>query len=588
MASSDVVQLKVSKADGTIYLLSWRRNGGDFAVLMRSVGEGLVLACKDMHTPPNVRTEPSNIIIRSGWELDAVVCEYLRRNKTQSVRLFEFEDSRCDTAARERRIKQEMVQEMAASCVNLAREIEPCITELLREVALKVGGELVGLDHRIKTRYSLERKLRAEIESVPIDQARERMAAKIKDALRYTICLKTHEYTAAAQEILRYLQGKAVSTPAGEGIIECDKIKNFWRMPLDAPAIAGGTSSLGDGMISVRLEGGKASVVPSTRGNIFTRQVILKGDEYQGINVVMAFARHDQEVLRWELQFHTQESLDVKEVSHQVYERFRLAFGSPGADPIELHLMYYEMGEMWDQVPRPDRVEMLGQGAAAAAAGPSPGESVRLPDIPDQHKVKFEAIREERTRTLKRASEILRDLCFDSSDEQVCSALMSFLRAKYLLPVRAPFAPLRGELLQRLLGKYQLRLRIVQELAAEPSLSLDAAAARVTDALRYTLLLPCDSAWCVTTRAWIRDMQLNGYVLTRLVNLWSVERGLSTDWRTPNGRAFQVQFHTPESNEVARLFERGASEAAQSSASRGLVPDGAAQLGMADFGQASL
>eukprot|EP01139_Manchomonas_bermudensis_P003188 Amastigsp_a7987_33.p1 type:complete len:236 gc:universal Amastigsp_a7987_33:710-3(-) len=203
-----------------------------------------------------------------------------------------------------------------------------------------------------------------------------------------------------------------------------------------------------------------------------------------------------------------------------------------------LHLMYYEMGEMWDKVPRPDSVETVGERTAASAEEP------KLPEIPESKRAEFEAMRAKLNASLLRASRVLSDWAVASRELLVCSAFMRFLEKKHDVQV-----------VERLLGKYQLRLRLTEICAEHPGFSLDDAADALTDALRYVVLLSGES-YSGVVRLWVRDMRINGYALDRVENRWPQRRGIVTVWLTPHRRAFQVHFHTADSYESACVFDK--------------------------------
>eukprot|EP00300_Choanocystis_sp_HF-7_P014707 c18786_g1_i3.p1 GENE.c18786_g1_i3~~c18786_g1_i3.p1 ORF type:complete len:571 (+),score=101.87 c18786_g1_i3:126-1838(+) len=564
------VNLKVKKRDGKSYILSWTRGSSDFAPLMQQVDEGLALA---YHENFDAEELSDIVTIRSADELEAAMCEFQRtQGPSKALRLKEIEDVHCDNSAHDRRAVMQLVRDYAALCANTARQIEPEITELVKDAATKLGGVMVGLDHRFKTRFSLERKLRAEVADVPLAAVPERMANKVKDALRYTIILKTESYTAGMVEILNYLDARQAGRSLSDGsMLHRDRVKNFWRAP---PADSDAASAAAEGLMSVRHIRGGQVVVPSQRGNLFMRSRILRGDEYQGVNAVLRIVSPlpGAPVTRWELQFHTDESIDVKEVSHTIYERFRVEYGSAHADPLALHRMYYEMGEMWDQVPRPEAVETVGDGVSAESDA---ANAPMLPAIPEAKRREFEAMRDDLTSTLVRASDILRDWAMRSRDLSICVALARFLAAKHGV-----------EVIERVLGKYQIRLRLSSiRDSSSPRLSLDDAAAALFDAVRFVVLLPPES-YSAVCAAWIRDMLINGFPLERLSNEWAARRGVIVVFRVmPSGRLFTVAFHTADSYDLATLLERfGADADAAATAAQRDPPPGADTLSLATVG----
>jgi hypothetical protein len=139
---------------------------------------------------------------------------------------------------------------------------EPAVTARMKALAAAHGARLEGLEFRLKEKKSLARKINADANAEHITDAEA--AANISDAVRYTMIQKEANYASTAGAVLDDFHN------AGYGI----RSKNFWQ----------------------------------------------QGDPYQGINVALT-APDGQKI---ELQFHTQESLDVKMArNHPLYEEYR-------------------------------------------------------------------------------------------------------------------------------------------------------------------------------------------------------------------------------------------------------------------------
>jgi hypothetical protein len=76
----------------------------------------------------------------------------------------------------------------------------------------------------------------------------------------------------------------------------------------------------------------------------------------------------------------------------------------------------------------------------------------------------------------------------------------------------------------------------------------DDAAAGMRDAVRYTAVSPAER-YAETSEAIAQDLHDRGYVNTKADDSWDAQtyKGLNTDWQSPDGYEFEVQFHTPES-----------------------------------------
>jgi hypothetical protein len=216
------------------------------------------------------------------------------------------------------------------------RQMEPRITPTIKALVALRGGEMQGLDFRFKTATSLFRKLMSRLDTSiaaaaadhkpttggpaeaanatsssststsdhspapPPLQTPKEVLQSIMDMLRYTAVFDTKSYTESVRSILSDL--------ADHGF-QSLRVKNFWG----------------------------------------------PGDGYQGINAVFV-SPPSEGSKAFELQFHTPESLAVKEEEcHSSYEKFRTAGGS--ANKI---LQYWEeMVALWDKVPVPQGWETI-------------------------------------------------------------------------------------------------------------------------------------------------------------------------------------------------------------------------------------
>jgi uncharacterized Zn-binding protein involved in type VI secretion len=144
-----------------------------------------------------------------------------------------------------------------------AAQAEPTVTAALKSVEQDVGGQLTGLDYRMKSEDSLTRKIadRSKHESI------ENITSDINDALRYTLVVDENSYTQSVNTTIAKLESQGFKKL---------KVKRSWG----------------------------------------------KGTPYKGINSVFETPSGQA----FELQFHTPESFHVKnEVTHGLYEKARLA-----------------------------------------------------------------------------------------------------------------------------------------------------------------------------------------------------------------------------------------------------------------------
>jgi len=184
---------------------------------------------------------------------------------------------------------------VAKSIIEMAAKHEPGITKTVTETVKELGGQMAGLEHRIKGEDSLARKINGYVEEkgVPPTEARD----LVKDAVRYTAIFDANSYAGGAKQVQRALEQR--------GWKRYDhQFKNYWRA----------------------------------------------GDDYDGYNCVFV----NDEGFKFELQFHTPESIRVKEKSHVFYEESREL--PPGTKRDSL---INQMKSLWGSVARPVGWEAL-------------------------------------------------------------------------------------------------------------------------------------------------------------------------------------------------------------------------------------
>lgn len=162
-----------------------------------------------------------------------------------------------------RRLSPEQNAEASKACADIADEGRRDILPALKRVeSAEAGRALAGLTHMLKGEDRLKEKIADEL-AAPGLSVREALA-KVSDAVRYT-------FTYSPQRYADGIQADVVRLKA-EGF-ELIKLKNLWT-----------------------------------------------DEQYKGVNSQW---RRPETGLRFEVQFHTQESLEAKEVTHGAYERIR-------------------------------------------------------------------------------------------------------------------------------------------------------------------------------------------------------------------------------------------------------------------------
>lgn len=155
----------------------------------------------------------------------------------------------------------EAIAALADQLESAAQANEPAVTAVLQELASTAGAELIGLEHRLKKRPSMLRKIR--LQEGPVEDI------VISDALRYTMRIEDEpegDHVKTLVDVVAALESK------GHRIV---KLKNYWP----------------------------------------------KGDNYSGVNSVLK----SPSGLLWELQFHTADSLLVQKATRAAYEELRQA-----------------------------------------------------------------------------------------------------------------------------------------------------------------------------------------------------------------------------------------------------------------------
>ncbi len=150
-----------------------------------------------------------------------------------------------------------------------AEENEPQITADLQKIASEISAELVGLENKFKSKKSLIRKLidKADFNSRSVKETAE----TVNDVLRYTFILSFENYAVSFRKTIEKLKSLDYEIPER-------LIWNAWQ----------------------------------TAGKRFD-----KG--YRGINITVIFSQNR----KFELQFHTKESYDLKNKTHFLYRKLR-------------------------------------------------------------------------------------------------------------------------------------------------------------------------------------------------------------------------------------------------------------------------
>lgn len=195
-------------------------------------------------------------------------------------------------------IPVEDVRTAAETLYQNAAEIEKETTDTLSNIADATNGKLDNLDFRLKTEDSTARKIAGYLEENPkltVEEAAER----VTDSLRYTMIYDEETLTESvlkSQDMLR-----------SDGLEPFDhKLRNYFGKYQD--------------------------------------------EGYQGYNTVWTDAQGN----KFELQYHTSESLRIKEENHVIYRTYQLE-----KDPAVKQSLRLEMDNNWAKFKPPTNYEKL-------------------------------------------------------------------------------------------------------------------------------------------------------------------------------------------------------------------------------------
>jgi hypothetical protein len=180
----------------------------------------------------------------------------------------------------------------AAQSVREIREAEPTVSDNMKDVEKDNAchGWLEGFKFRLKGEDRLVEKVAESLETSSPDATTREIVQQIPDAIRYTFCLRSADYTAGCRDIAERLKSCGY---------EMYYLKNSWADP-----------------------------------------------EYKGINTRWVTPQGQ----RFEVQFHTRESFHAKHhVTHGAYERLRNPSTS-SAERVELSAFQREVSS-WILIP---------------------------------------------------------------------------------------------------------------------------------------------------------------------------------------------------------------------------------------------
>ncbi|KQV78905.1 type III effector protein skwp2 [Rhizobacter sp. Root1221] len=349
-----------------------------------------------------------------------------------------------------------------------ARLAEPRMTNMI-EAAIEGNGVLRGRAHRIKSEGALVDKLQAMMHTG--HQTPEEAAEALNDALRYSIVLAPGHFAAGYASILRELDEQGLTKTL---------VHNAFVSPHPA---------------------------------------------FKGINVKFMGRDAEGQTLRVEVQFHTEETFELKERFHDDYKR-ESALRTKGASIEERRAQVAEAREACKGVATPPGCEHIEDWETelprvdkrrASAAPSSATGTARAPTAMD---VQVRQLMQGAGLTERQVTPILEGLALNV--------------------VRAHSVAKKAKSIEKKIH----RLSVLEDITIEQ------AAARVHDAMRWVVLLPGDTFGAEAAQA-LKDLQARGLRVMRVNNGFAAREktyaGLNVKLRTAQGLDFEIQFHTAES-----------------------------------------
>lgn len=178
-----------------------------------------------------------------------------------------------------------------------AEKLEPQITRDIVAIINASGGEPAGLNFRLKSLASLQRKISTEIMA---GVSKEQAISSVRDIIRYTAILDEKRFVEQYQQMQENLEKQGYST-----II----VKNTWRV----------------------------------------------GASYKGINTFVSTVVEKDSVI-FELQYHTKQSFELKNGKlHKLYEKFR----DPLVPLEEKSKILFEMQKLSANLADPEGIDLI-------------------------------------------------------------------------------------------------------------------------------------------------------------------------------------------------------------------------------------
>ena len=125
------------------------------------------------------------------------------------------------TLTPEGKLRYSKSDKLASSIYNNSIRLEPKITKDVSAAIKNSGAEIYGLDHKLKTKESLSRKISTDSKEKNISL--NKAAKAINDAIRYTSIANDNNYVSSYYSVNRKLQNKGYTE------IKCKNYFNLYK-----------------------------------------------------------------------------------------------------------------------------------------------------------------------------------------------------------------------------------------------------------------------------------------------------------------------------------------------------------------------
>lgn len=349
-----------------------------------------------------------------------------------------------------------------------ARLAEPRMTKMI-EAAIEGIGTLRGRAHRLKSEGALVDKLQVMMRTG--HQTLEEAAEALNDALRYSIVLAPERFAAGYADILRELDEQGLTKTL---------VHNAFVSPHPA---------------------------------------------FKGINVKFMERDAQGQALRVEVQFHTEETFELKERFHDDYKR-ESALRTKGASIEERRAQMADARDACKGVATPPGCEHIEDWETELPrvdkqrARPAPSSAAGTGRAPTAMDVQVRQLMQGAGLTERQVAPILERLALNVVREHSVAKKAKSIEKK------------------------------IHRLSVLENLTIEQAAARVHDAMRWVVQLPGETFGTEAVQA-LKALQAQGLRVMRVNNGFAAREktyaGLNVKLRTAQDLDFEIQFHTAES-----------------------------------------